>query len=168
MTIQWSLLTTKKEARCLQNFTCMAPARRADRPWEHRAQAALRHCGQHLPAASFLLLGREDGLDVAVCLLDAIAADDTLEVFVYCAAVSLENRHRGGGTANRLMARVLHECCLRARGAGCRTLAVRGKIHRENLASQLLAKRFALEPQPDYDDEYQIWGRTVPVDASTQ
>ncbi|MFZ2511850.1 MAG: hypothetical protein WAW85_12280 [Gordonia sp. (in: high G+C Gram-positive bacteria)] len=135
----------------------MDPGSHADRPWEYQAQAALRTCGQRLPETAFILVGREEGDAVAACLLDENVNGDGLEVFVYCAAVGVERRNCGGHTADLMVERLLRDCRERARAASCRRLMIRGKIHRENRASQFLAKRFGLEPEPSYDGDYQYW-----------
>ncbi|GAA4747520.1 hypothetical protein GCM10023217_16870 [Gordonia alkaliphila] len=98
-------------------------------------------------------------------MLEAVARGKDLEVFVFCAAVGVDHRWRGGETANRLIDEVVRECRRRARDAGCETMSIRGKIGVQNAASQFLAKRFGLEPDPEYDDFYQYWFCTVAVDA---
>lgn len=168
---EWQHVTTRQEARVLQEFTCTTDCPRTpggrklphDRPWEWEAQRHLRQASQLLRPGDLLLVGLRTGVTVAAAHLQFDTSGDVLEVFIAAAGVARTSRGQGGGLADRTLAATRTEGLARATDRGCTHLVLTGKIHTSNTASQHMAERAGWEPYDTPSSIYQSWGLVVPI-----
>lgn len=168
---EWQYVTTRREARVLQGFTCTwdfprTPGGRKlphDRPWEWEAQRHLRQTSQLLHQGDLVLVGVLSSDAIAAAHLQFDASSEVLEVFIAAAGVSLPARRQGGGLADRMLATIQAEGLARATDGSCAHLVLTGKIHTSNTASQQMVQRAGWEPYDAPSIDYQSWGLIVPI-----
>ncbi|RYC12485.1 hypothetical protein [Nocardioides zhouii] len=168
---EWRPLTTRKEARVLESFTCTddhprTPGGRKlphDRRWEWEAQRHLRQTSQLLQEGDLLLAGLRSSEVVAAAHLQFDPTNEVLQLFVAAAGVALAGRRQGGNLADQMLAAILAEGLHRATGLRCANLVLTGKIHTRNTPSQLMVQRAGWEPYDAPSSDYQAWGLIVPL-----
>lgn len=170
----WHNVTTRREARVLQGFTCTTEFPRTpggrrlphDRPWEWEAQRHLRQTSQLLLQGDLIVVGLHGSELVAAAHLQFDSSGDVFQVFIAAAGVSLASRHQGGGLADRMLAAVHTEALDRATDRHCAHLVLTGKIHTSNTASQQMVHRASWVPFDAPNSDYQSWGRIMAIQTS--
>lgn len=80
-------------------------------------------------------------------------------------AIGVSVRWRGQRVGDELVQRVLSRMIERALEQGVSELFVGGAVHPENQNSRRLLERHQFElVEPGDDDEYEEWGRALPID----
>mgnify|MGYP003407678871 FL=1 len=163
---QWEYITTRKDARVLQTFTCTTDLPLTEggrkmphpRPWEWQTQAHLRRSSQLLRAGDSLLIGRdESGEIVCAAYLSFDQSAEVLQVFIAAIAIQRSQRGQHGLLADHVISEICAEGTRRATSLGLATVVLAGKVHVQNRASQYLVERTGFEPQENPGDTHQLW-----------
>lgn len=168
--LTWESLTTKAAARELQTFTCTTdpprtPGRRRlehPRGWEWEAQRHIRTAAHHLRPGDALLVGRDNGGEIAAAAhVDYDEDSGLLVAYINALGVAMSHRKQGGSVADEALRVVRQTACDEANGRWCSTLLLTGAIHRHNLASQYACLRAGMEPKGLPSGDYQLWALKV-------
>ncbi|MBD0022678.1 hypothetical protein GII33_16395 [Gordonia pseudamarae] len=162
--LSWQHITTRREARILQGFTCTTDLPRTSggrklphiRPWEWEAQAHLRQLWQRLRPGDLVLVGRAESEILACAHLQFDRQDEVLNAFHVVAGVSMTVRGQGGQIADQLLSQARKVAVERATELECVEVVLSGKIHVSNGASERMVVRAGWEPQGPPTD-YQLW-----------
>lgn len=169
--LTWSLLTDKRSATALQDFTCTQPRERTPRgrrlphprPWEREAQSLLRQAKPNPGAGELVVVGRaltDDASIIAAALL-AIDSGEVPTAFIQSCGVTREHRGRGGSTADLLIEQIIATSLYYVQPSYSGQLVVHGNVHVHNQPCETLLMRHAFEPVGIPHNDYQQWARMV-------
>jgi len=167
----WRHVTTRREARVLQRFTCTTDFPRSPggrrlphpRPWEKEAQTLVREAAKTLRPGEIVLMATVGEEPVAAAHLQFRTDGELLEAHHVAAAVAQSARRQGGHLADALLVRAQAICLEQAMERGSAQLVLTGLIHVSNRASQHLVARAGWQPRGVPTNGYQSWFLVVPV-----
>lgn len=169
--LSWSVLTNKRSAAALQNFTCTQLRERTQRgrylthprPWEREAQSLLRQAKPNPEAGELAVVGRaltDDASIIAAALL-AIDSGEVPAAFIQSCGVTREHRGHGGSTADLLIEQIIATSLNFVQSSASGQLVVHGNVHVHNQPCETLLMRHAFEPVGIPHNDYQQWARMV-------
>jgi hypothetical protein len=169
--LTWSLLTDKRSATALQDFTCTQPRERSSqgrrlphpRPWEREAQSLLRQAKSNPEAGELVLVGRPlaDEASIAAAAFLALDSAEVPSTFIRSCGVVREHRGHDGSTADLLIEQIIAISLSQLQPSDSGQLVIYGNVHVHNRPCEALLERHAFEPVGIPHNNYSQWARRV-------